>query len=88
MPDHQGLPVAGYKPTQTQEAVDAVNRLKVLEERVLRELDSLKGRNPIEHDPRMAALALTHIQLGFMCAARAIFQPTGSRIELPEDTHF
>jgi len=37
----KGLPVAGYKKTQSQEAVDLVNGFKADEERLLRKLDVL-----------------------------------------------
>lgn len=75
-----GLPVAGYKP-QTEDKVDLVNENKILEERVLRQLDkmSLEGGN----DPRMLALGRTKIQEAFMWINRAVFQP--GRIKLPED---
>lgn len=75
-----GLPVAGYKPTQSQDAIDRVNRLKVLEEQSLRELDRLMTTDV---DPRWLALGRSYIQIGFMCAARAVFQP--QRIALPDD---
>jgi hypothetical protein len=37
----QGLPVKGYKQTQTQEAIEAVNYNKVMEEQVLRRVEYL-----------------------------------------------
>lgn len=75
-----GLPVKGYKATQPQEAIDAVNHLKELEERTLRALEGLPDGL---FDPRMRAIAITQLQGGFMWAARSIFQP--GRISLPED---
>jgi len=40
MTEHNGLPVKGYQP-QSDEKVALVNRFKEMEERLLRELDSL-----------------------------------------------
>ena len=79
---HEGLPVKGYGP-QSEENVALVNAGKELEERVLRWIESL---SMIDSDPRMRALAVTHIQTGFMWAARSVFQP--KRIALPEDPDF
>lgn len=81
--DIPGLPVKGYAPTQTLEAIAAVNKLKVLEEKFLRELDTLtihlqNGNAPDQH---WLSIARTHIQEGTMAAARAIFKPT--RLEGP-----
>ena len=75
----EGLPVAGYTP-QPQERVALVNENKRLEEIVLRALDKLEGHT--EKD--WLEIARYHIELGFMCANRAIFQP--NRINLPGDT--
>lgn len=75
------MPVHGYKP-QSQEAVDIVNSMKEMEERVLRFLDYLgQPGNPI--DGRWLAIGRTHIQQGFMAVARSVFQP--ARVILPED---
>lgn len=80
----QGLPVAGYKPTQSPEAIAVVNRFKVLEERVMREIDNLTGvANGEFADQRYVAIGRTQLQGAFMFLARAVFQP--QRIELPED---
>lgn len=88
MAEHKGLPVHGYVP-QSGDKVAMVNVLKEVEERVLRHLDELQV---LVHtgtdrewtvDPRWLAVARTHIQIGFMSANRAIFQPT--RVNLPED---
>lgn len=76
----QGLPVAGYKATQPAWAIEAVNAFKALEERALRAIESLDGA---AIDPRAMALGRTHLQTGFMWAARAVFQP--GRVKLPED---
>jgi hypothetical protein len=80
MTTHNGLPVSGYKP-QTNENVALVNKNKMLEERVLRQLDAMKG-NP-DFDQRMVAIAYTGVQEAFMWANRAVFQP--GRVTLPED---
>lgn len=81
----QGLPVAGYKPTQPQWAIAEVNGFKVLEERVLRQLDYLQAAPEMKDkvDGRMLAVGRTQLQLAFMAINRAIFQP--GRITLPED---
>lgn len=78
--EHQGLPVAGYRP-QSAEAVEAVNILKRVEERVLRAFDIVAKGPGV--DQRWLAIGRTHIEQGFMAANRAIFQP--ARITLPED---
>lgn len=80
MTEHNGLPVAGYKP-QSEDKVAFVNANKALEERVLRQLDGMKA-NPA-FDQRMVAIAYTGIQEAFMWANRAVFQP--GRVKLPED---
>ncbi len=80
MTQHQGLPVAGYQP-QTDAKVAAVNVNKELEERVLRQIESLAA-DP-QHDGRMLALGKTQIQQAFMWINRAVFQP--ARIALPGD---
>lgn len=80
MTEHSGLPVAGYKP-QGDDKVAFVNENKALEERVLRQLDGMKGN--IAYDQRMVAIAYTGIQEAFMWANRAVFQP--GRVTLPED---
>ena len=81
---HHGLPVAGYKP-QNEANVALVNENKVLEERVLRQIDRMTnqalGGSP--HDQRMVALARTKTQEAFMWLNRAVFQP--GRVSLPED---
>lgn len=90
MTQHTGLPVSGYKVQQPAVAVERVNRLKELEERVLRELDALadvapgNGRPEPYTDQRWLAIGRTQIQQGFMAAARSVFQP--NRVQLPEDT--
>lgn len=87
-----GLPVKGYKPTQSQENIDLVNEGKELEERVLRYIDRVQahiGGGPNDPrikpngDPRFLAMGKTDIQKGFMCVFRSIFN--NDRVELPED---
>ena len=80
MTEHTGLPVSGYV-AQSDDKVAVVNVNKSLEERVLRQLDSMRGN--IAYDQRMVSIAFTGIQEAFMWANRAVFQPT--RISLPED---
>lgn len=81
MTEHSGLPVAGYKP-QTDDKVALVNENKILEERVLRQIDKMRNSGTA-YDQRMVALANTGIQEAFMWLNRAVFQPT--RINLPEE---
>jgi hypothetical protein len=78
---HLGLPVEGYKP-QPAEAVEIVNQMKAIEERVLRAIDAMAANPNI--DPRWLAIGRTDLQKGFMAVNRAVFQP--GRIALPEDT--
>jgi hypothetical protein len=80
MEQHQGLPVAGYKP-QNEENVSLVNNNKTLEEMVLRAMDNL-AMHP-DTDKRWVAIARTHIEQGFMALNRAVFKP--GRISLPND---
>ena len=82
MSEHQGLPVAGYRP-QSTEALALVNRFKEAEERILREIDQLRLPGPVSADGRWLAMARTHIEQGFMALNRAVFQP--ERVRLPED---
>lgn len=83
---HAPLPVAGYRE-QSRLRVDVVNELKEMEERVLRLLSKIERYDFEEGlvgiDGRWLALGRTHIQQGFMAAARAVFQP--GRVKLPED---
>lgn len=81
MTDHNGLPVAGYRP-QSDDAVACVNDHKAMEERILRRLDHFRDFND-EIDPRWLAIARTHIEQGFMFLNRAVFKP--GRVKLPED---
>ena len=78
---HPGLPVAGYTD-QTTDKVAIVNANKALEERIIRAAEAI--RDTASMDGRMAALAITNIQQGFMWLNRAVFQP--GRLALPEDS--
>lgn len=69
-----GLPVAGYKPTQSRHLVDLVDENKMLEEKVLRQIDRHKGMGE-ELDQRAIALAYTKMQEAFMWLNRGVFQP-------------
>ena len=77
--DHEGLPVKGCKP-QSGSAVDLVNINKVHEEKLLRVMDEMRGRDDI--DQRWLAIARTGIEQGFMALNRAIFRP--QRVEPDE----
>lgn len=80
MPEHKGLPVAGYRP-QSDDKVSAVNVNKEIEEIALRRLDDLKAMPGI--DQRWLAIGRTHLEQAFMAINRAVFQP--SRVTLPSD---
>jgi hypothetical protein len=78
MSEHQGLPVAGYRP-QTGGAVASVKVNKQIEERVLRRLDELKADASI--DQRWLAIGRTAIEQGFMAINRAVFKPERVKLE-------
>lgn len=69
MTDIPGLPVKGYAKAQPQWKLDAVNRIKVLEERLYREIEA----QPDDTNPRLSAIAKTQIELGCAMACKAIF---------------
>ncbi len=69
---NEGLPVKGYV-SQSDNNVALVNENKVLEEKVLRQLDKLYGVAGI--DLRWLAIAKTQIEQGFMAANRSVFKP-------------
>jgi cytochrome c-type biogenesis protein CcmH/NrfG len=77
---HDGLPVAGYRP-QTGDAVAKVNASKEIEERILRMLDELKQDPDV--DQRWLQVGRTAIEQGFMAVNRSVFKP--ARVQLPED---
>ena len=86
------LPVHGYTK-QSDQKVALVNENKVLEERVLRQIEKhlhvtvdradATGVERVDVDLRMVALARTKVQEAFMWLNRAVFQPV--RVKLPED---
>jgi hypothetical protein len=81
------LPVASYKKEQPAEFIALVNENKILEERVLRQIETMQlyeAANGHKHDGRSISLAKTAIQDGFMWLTRAVFQP--GRVALPEDS--
>lgn len=78
MTEHNGLPVAGYRP-QNQNAVDLVNENKQAEELVLRILDDLKANDAI--DQRWLAIGRTAIEQGFMAVNRSVFKPSRVKLE-------
>ncbi|MFC6447170.1 Acb2/Tad1 domain-containing protein [Shinella zoogloeoides] len=80
MPDHKGLPVAGYQP-QSEARIVLVNENKMVEEGVLRLLDMLATLPEI--DQRWLAIGRSHIEQGFMAINRAVFRP--GRIKLDGD---
>lgn len=69
-----GLPVAGYKKTQPPHLIALVNENKLLEEKILRQIERHKERGS-ELDQRAVALAFTAIQDAFMWLNRGVFQP-------------
>jgi hypothetical protein len=77
---HTGLPVHGYRPQPTV-ALERVNAMKEIEERVLRALDDLKALP--ETDQRWLATGRTDIEKGFMAVNRSVFKP--GRVRLSED---
>lgn len=68
----QPLPVEGYKP-QPMSNVELVNFNKKLEELVLRQIDQLGLMSDVNGN--WLRIAREHIELGFMAANRAVFQP-------------
>lgn len=68
----EGLPVHGYQP-QDQSAIARVNDMKILEERILRELDVM-AQHP-EIDGRWLAIGRTQLEKAFMAINRSIFKP-------------
>lgn len=82
MVEHTGLPVKGYK-SQPQEKVDLVNANKALEEKLLRQLDSMKAMSAGFVDQRWLAIGRNNLEVAFMAINRAVFQP--ERVILPED---
>lgn len=79
MTKHSGLPVKGYV-SQSDQKIALVNENKILEERLLRQLDRMREMKSV--DQRMVSIAFTGIQEACMWMNRAVFQPT--RIDLDE----
>ncbi|GLS86676.1 hypothetical protein GCM10010873_16500 [Cypionkella aquatica] len=77
--EHAALPVHGCRP-QPAAALERVNAMKQIEERVLRALDELKEFP--ETDQRWLATGRTDIEKGFMAVDRSVFKP--SRVEIVE----
>jgi len=73
----KGLPVQGYRP-QSEEAVLIVNIMKATEEKLLRALDDLAGRDDVDKD--WLALGRRQIEQGFMAVNRSVFRPTRARL--------
>lgn len=82
MTEHTPLPVAGYT-TQSAENVALVNQNKILEERVLRQLDLVASFSDV--DQRWASIARTHLEQGFMAMNRAVFRPGRIVGDLPSN---
>ena len=72
MEEHKGLPVQGYR-AQPESNVQLVNENKVVEEKILRTIDSLMDNPDI--DKRWLSIARTNIEQGFMALNRSIFKP-------------
>jgi hypothetical protein len=76
-------PIKGYTDV-SEEKRALVNENKILEEKVLRQIEKIKAFGELTPENlRWCAIAFTHIQEGFMALNRAVMRPT--RIPLPED---
>lgn len=84
---HEGLPVEGYVSQPTLN-VRLVNSNKRLEERVLRQLDTLAWTEMegVEIDQEWLRDGRRMIEQGFMAVNRAVFRP--QRVSLDEPTEF
>jgi hypothetical protein len=80
MPDHDPLPVEGYRP-QAADCVALLKEVTKAEERVLRLLDAMADMPNL--DRRWLAIGRTDIERGFMAAVRTVFRP--DRVRLPGD---
>ena len=78
--DHKPMPIPGYT-AQADENVQLVSVNKVLEERVLRQIDFIQSLSDI--DKRWVDIAREHIEQGFMALNRAVFQPQRIEGDLP-----
>ncbi|QNG62634.1 hypothetical protein B1VFA_066 [Rhizobium phage B1VFA] len=70
----KGLPVAGYKKVQPPHLIALVNQNKVLEEKILRQID-LHVQRGAELDQRSVQMARGLIEDAFMRLNRGVFQP-------------
>lgn len=66
--------ISGYRELSPQE-IEIINGLKETGNRIGVMLTHLRKREGI--DDRMLAIAATYLQLGFMCATRAVARPEG-----------
>lgn len=71
--EYHGLPVDGYKSTQSDEKINAVNALKHAERQYANAWKVVNALDDV--DKNWMAVAKTHIQEGTMAACRAVFQP-------------
>lgn len=70
-------PIKGYRQV-SPEHIRILNLMKAQEERVLRFMDAIKEQGPavgLEMDPRLAAVARTQLELGFLAFGKAIMRP-------------
>jgi hypothetical protein len=72
-------PVKGYQDV-SGDKLTIVNQHKEIEERILRNLDALRGGDV---DQRWLAIGRTKMEEAWMAINRAVFQP--QRVKLPED---
>ena len=70
------IKIKGYTPL-TEKQKTLVNSNKIMEEAVLRIIDTMKKEQetPDEFDPQWMAIAKTHFQEGFMALNRSIMKP-------------
>jgi len=74
MTDMKGLPVAGYRATQSSLRLEVVNAGKSLEELASRHAEVLKSYGD-KIDQRDVARGITLIEEGFSRLARAVLRP-------------
>lgn len=80
---HTDEAIKGYTE-QSSEIIGLVNRNKVVEEQVLRILDSIRNLGT-DIDQRWLAVGRTHIEQGFMAVNRSLFQPSRLVLDSDED---
>lgn len=71
--EYHGLPVDGYKSTQSDEKINAVNLLKHAERQYAEAWKIVNRMDDV--DKRCMALAKTNVQDATMWASRAVFGP-------------